>query len=146
MLNMNLPVLPFSADVLGRPVNEPLEPWGDGKTGPWELPHPAPTDHQEDQRGERKKVKVHGTVRDYMCTTVSLLSLFLFQNCVCMCVQVQEQCQYELVAPLAIMFSSTLLQVQWPQPYTRYQNLWPLAPFGTIQAMYKSNSIKRPLK
>ena len=28
-----------------------------------------------------------------------------------LCVQVQEQCQYELVAPLAIMFSSTLLQV-----------------------------------
>lgn len=28
------------------------------------------------------------------------------------CLQVQEQCQYELVAPLAIMFSSTLLQVQ----------------------------------
>ena len=27
-------------------------------------------------------------------------------------VQVQEQCQYELVAPLAIMFASTLLQVQ----------------------------------
>lgn len=28
-----------------------------------------------------------------------------------LCVQVQEQCQYELVAPLAIMFFSTLLQV-----------------------------------
>lgn len=27
------------------------------------------------------------------------------------CLQVLEECQYELVAPLAIMFSSTLLQV-----------------------------------
>uniref|UniRef100_A0A3Q4G562 Phosphoinositide 3-kinase regulatory subunit 5 n=1 Tax=Neolamprologus brichardi TaxID=32507 RepID=A0A3Q4G562_NEOBR len=38
--------------------------------------------------------------------------------------EVQEQCQYELVAPLAIMFSSTLLQMDvfchfltWPEPY-----------------------------
>lgn len=32
--------------------------------------------------------------------------------CFTVCFQAQEQCQYELVAPLAIMFSSTLLQVQ----------------------------------
>lgn len=28
------------------------------------------------------------------------------------CLQALEECRYELVAPLAIMFSSTLLQVQ----------------------------------
>lgn len=36
------------------------------------------------------------------------------------CVQVQEECQYELVAPLAIMFLSTLLQVQTFQPFKRF--------------------------
>lgn len=36
------------------------------------------------------------------------------------CVQVQEECQYELVAPLAIMFLSTLLQVQTYQLFKRF--------------------------
>ncbi|KAG7327075.1 hypothetical protein KOW79_010476 [Hemibagrus wyckioides] len=59
--------------------------------------------------------------------------------CVCVCVQVQEECEYELVAPLTIMFESTLLQtpycpiecdvllqarevfhgfLTWPEPYS----------------------------
>lgn len=32
------------------------------------------------------------------------------------CLQALEECQYELVVPLAIMFSSTLLQVQIRSP------------------------------
>lgn len=95
----------FSADVLGRSVDEPLESGGVGEERPGELPHPATADHQEDQRGERSKVK--GQREDMIhCVCPS------HHVCVRVCVQVQEQCQYELVTPLAIMFSSTLLQVR----------------------------------
>lgn len=54
---ININPLPFSADVLGGSVNEPLEPGGDGEEGPRELPHPLTTDHQEDQRGEKTKAE-----------------------------------------------------------------------------------------
>lgn len=47
-------MLHSSADLLGRSVDEPLEPGGDGEERPWELPHSLTTDHQEDQRGEVK--------------------------------------------------------------------------------------------
>ena len=52
-----------------------------------------------------------------ICSTTTIVNiLYVFVSllcCVCVwgCVKVQEHCQYELVAPLAIMFSSTLLQV-----------------------------------
>lgn len=63
MLNMNStnpPVLCFSADVLGRSVNEPLEPGGAGEEGSGEFPYPLATDYQKDQRGENRKVKGYG--------------------------------------------------------------------------------------
>lgn len=72
---------PFSADVLGGSVDEPLELGGDGEEGPRELPHPLTADHQEDQRGERAKVKVYGQrgciVRCIVCVLMS------FYLCVC---------------------------------------------------------------
>ncbi|XP_074486615.1 phosphoinositide 3-kinase regulatory subunit 5 [Sebastes fasciatus] len=45
-------------------------------------------------------------------------SLILLQQIIRKTKEVQEQCQYELVAPLAIMFSSTLLQTPYCPPGT----------------------------
>ncbi|KAM6939671.1 phosphoinositide 3-kinase regulatory subunit 5 [Xenentodon cancila] len=44
--------------------------------------------------------------------------LILLQQIISKTKEVQEQCQYELVAPLAIMFSSTLLQTPYCPPDT----------------------------
>ncbi|GLD65001.1 phosphoinositide 3-kinase regulatory subunit 5 [Lates japonicus] len=44
--------------------------------------------------------------------------LILLQQIIIKTKEVQEQCQYELVAPLAIMFSSTLLQTPYCPPDT----------------------------
>uniref|UniRef100_A0A3B5B5J3 Phosphoinositide 3-kinase regulatory subunit 5 n=1 Tax=Stegastes partitus TaxID=144197 RepID=A0A3B5B5J3_9TELE len=44
--------------------------------------------------------------------------LILLQQIIRKTKEVQEQCQYELVAPLAIMFSSTLLQTPYCPPDT----------------------------
>ncbi|XP_040002397.1 phosphoinositide 3-kinase regulatory subunit 5 isoform X2 [Xiphias gladius] len=44
--------------------------------------------------------------------------LILLQQIITKTKEVQEQCQYELVAPLAIMFSSTLLQTPYCPPDT----------------------------
>lgn len=122
MLNMysiyrNPHVLCFSADVLGGSVNEPLEPRGAGEERPRELPHPLATDYQKDQRGKKTNKGQRSWSKRTYCFTVTECGHFdpnyiLLCFLILMCVQVQEQCQYELVAPLAIMFSSTLLQVQ----------------------------------
>lgn len=45
----------FSPDVLGGPVDEPLESGGIGEERPRELPHPPAADPQEDPRGEGSK-------------------------------------------------------------------------------------------
>lgn len=91
-----------------RSVDEPLEPGGDGEERPRQLPDPVTTDHHKDQRGERRGKKV-----SERCQTLPVLLPDLQLSVL---LQVLEECQYELVAPLAIMFSSTLLQVQ----VTRY--------------------------
>ena len=69
--------------MLGGSVDEPLELGGDGEEGPRELPHPLTADHQEDQRGDRAKVKVYGQrgciVRCIVCVLMS------FYLCVCVC-------------------------------------------------------------
>lgn len=64
-----------------------------------------------------------------------------------LCVQVQEQCQYELVAPLAIMFSSTLLQVDTIsiiQTLSKTFNLYQLLLPGCFTCI-KAYSLRRPL-
>lgn len=45
----------FSADVLSRPVNEPLELRRVGEKRSWKLSHPFTTNPQEGKRGERTK-------------------------------------------------------------------------------------------
>lgn len=95
-------------------------------------------------RGQRLKKSILSTVYVvHYCLSVLYASV-----CVRMCVQVQEQCQYELVAPLAIMFSSTLLQVKtmsivqmFLKPLTLRSSLYHSGCFPCI----KAHSIKRSL-
>lgn len=73
-------LLLFSANVLSGSVDEPLEPGGDGEEGSWQLPHPPPTDHQEDQRGQSPEVKSEHIVLLITCEVMAHCS-----PCVCLC-------------------------------------------------------------
>lgn len=74
----------------------------------------------------------------------SFTSLLLCLH-VCVWNQVQEQCQYELVTPLAIMFSSTLLQVQaaYMQMLLKHFSLSsPLSCIQSVPRVYELSSSK----